>query len=68
MTELEQLAPDSDAAPPRVVRSHLQNQLLDPRIETWPTWTTPVAERRPSSPYQLAMPAEDGLRLDEHPD
>ena len=47
MTELEQFAADSDAAPPRIVLRHLQNQLLDLGIETWPTRTTPATECRP---------------------
>ena len=38
------------------------------RIETWSTRTSPVAEGRPLSAHQLAMPAEDRLGLDQHPD
>ena len=68
MTELEQFAADSDAAPPRIVLRHLQNQLLDLGIETWPTRATAATEGRPLSPHQLAVPTENRLRLDKHPD
>jgi hypothetical protein len=68
MTELEQFAADPNAAPPRVARRHLQNQLLDLRIETWPTRATSPTERRPPPPHQLVMPTENRLRLDKHPD
>src|ERR1700693_1216147 len=67
MTELEQLAADSDAAPRRVVLGHLQNQLLDLCIETWLTRTPAATEGRPPSPHQLAVPTQDRLRLDHHP-
>src|SRR6266852_4584935 len=68
MTELEQFAADPNATPPRVALRHLQNQLLDLRIETRPTRATPQTERRPSPPHQLAMPTENRSRLDKHPD
>ena len=68
MTELEQLAADADAAPFRVVLGHLQNQRLKLWIETWSARTSPAAEGRPLSAHQLAMPAEDRLWLDQHPD
>ena len=67
MTELEQFAADSDAAPPRVVLGHLQNQLLELGIETGPTWATPATEGRPLPPHQCAMPTENRLWLDKHP-
>jgi hypothetical protein len=68
MAELEQLVADADAAPFRVVLGHLQNQMLELGIETWTARTSPVAEGRPLSAHQLAMPAEDRLGLDQHPD
>ena len=68
VTELEQFTADTDAVPPRVVLRHLQNQLLDFGIETWPTRTTPPTEGCPPSPHQLAMPTQNRLRLDQHPD
>ncbi len=68
MTDLEQFAPDPDAAPPRVVPRHLQDQLLEFRIEAGPTGATPPAEGRLLSPHQLAMPSENRLWLDKHPD
>src|SRR5450759_3384728 len=68
MAELEQFTADSDAAPPRIVLGHPQNQLLELGIETWPTRATPVTEGCPPSPHQLAMPTQDRLRLDQHPD
>jgi len=46
----------------------VQNQLLDLGIETWSSWATPPTEGRPLSPHQLAMPSENGLRLDQDPD
>jgi hypothetical protein len=68
MTEFEQFAADSDTAPPGIVLRHLQNQPLDLGIQTWPTRTTPATEGRPLSPHQLAVPTENRLRLDKHPD
>jgi hypothetical protein len=68
MTELQQLAADSDAIPTRIFIRQLENQLPELRIETGPTRTTPVAEGRPPPPHQLAMPAENRLRLDQHAD
>src|SRR5438128_2635095 len=57
MTELEQLAADADAAPFRVVPSHLQNQRPKLWIETWSARTLPAAEGRPLSAHQLARPS-----------
>jgi hypothetical protein len=68
MTELEQFASDSDATPPRIVLRQLQNQLLQLGIETRPTRAAAATESRPLSPHQLAMPAQNRLRLDQHPD
>jgi len=68
MTELEQFAADSDATPPWIVLRHLQNQLLELGIETWPTRAAATTEGRPPSPHQLAMPTQNRLRLDKHPD
>src|SRR5450759_3575992 len=68
MTELEQFTPNSYTAPPRVIPCHLQNQLLEARIETWPTRTSPATEGSPLSPHQLSMPTEDRVRLHQHPD
>jgi hypothetical protein len=49
MTELEHLAADADAAPPRIVLRHLQNQLLDLGIETG----RPGPRRRPKAAHLL---------------
>ena len=68
MTELEQFAADSDATPPRIVLRYLQNQLLELGIETWPTRAVATTEGRPPSPHQLAVPTQNRLRLDKHPD
>jgi len=68
MTKLEQFAADPNATPPWVVLRHLQNQLLDLGIESRATWATPPTKGCPLSPHQLAVPAQNRLRLDKHPD
>jgi hypothetical protein len=46
----------------------LQNQLLELGIETWPTRAAATTEGCPPSPHQFAVPTENRLRLDKHPD
>ncbi len=67
MAELEQLPTHSDAAPFRVVPGHLQYELLELGIHSWPPWAAPATKGCPSSPHQLAMPTQNRLRLDQHP-
>src|SRR6266581_4937704 len=68
MTELEQFTADSHTAPHRVVLGHLQNQLLKLGIEAWPPGAAVATESFPPSPYQLAMPTQNRVRLDQHAD
>ena len=67
MTELDQLAAHADAAPVRIFLRHLQDQLLELGIETWPARATPATVGRPLPLYQRAMPTENRLWLDKHP-
>ncbi len=68
MTELEQFARTRTQPHLAIVLRHQQNQLQDLGIETWPTRATPATEWRPLSPHQLAVPTENRLGLDKHPD
>jgi len=66
-SQLDQLALDADAAPPGVIPGHLQDQLLELRIQTWSTWASAIPEGGPFPTHQLPMPAQHRLRLNQQP-
>ena len=63
--ELEEFAPDPFGAPDGILARHGRNELPNLRSEPWPTTTRarlPAPEQAPA----LTVPADDGVRSNEH--
>lgn len=65
MADLKQFTADPNAGPPRILPCHPQDQLAKVLLQAGPTDASPPAEGCPLPAYQLAMPAQDCLRLDQ---
>jgi hypothetical protein len=61
--ELEKLASNPEVAPARVLLRHPDDQLPAFLRERRPTSAWAIAISRPALPHEIAVPAEDGLRL-----
>ena len=63
--EFEQFAVDAGRAPERILAAHLPNQLADFFRHRWATGLAMTNFPGPEQPEALAVPANDGFRLDD---
>src|SRR5262249_5467442 len=63
--KFEQLTVDTWCAPQRVLSTHWSNQLTDVVRNGWASWPAVMALPRPEQPEDVAMPRDDGVRLDD---
>jgi hypothetical protein len=63
--DIQQLAPNANASPLRILWSHPQDQISEARFQARSTDASLLAESCPLLAHQLAMPAQHRLRLDQ---
>src|SRR5262249_17370230 len=63
--EFQQLTVDAWCAPQRVLSTHSLNQLTEMVRNGWASWPPVMALPRPEQPEGVAMPRDDGVRLDD---
>ena len=63
-TEFQEFAMDARSTPTRVGEAHLPDQIANFRRYRWATFATPTLPS-PIEAKSLAMPGDDGLRLDK---